>query len=257
MTSERLTGKIALVTGASRGIGRGIALHLAEEGCAAVALTYHSDRESAESAAAAIEDAGAIAIPIRARLEEPAEITALFETLDERLTAHFGAPRLDILVNNAGSGGWDTLETSVPDSFDRIIAIHLRAPFFVIQAAVPRMQPGGRIVNISSGFSKHPSAMAPVYSMAKAGVNAIAQALAAELGPRGITINTVAPGWTITDGNAGPRADPDLVAKVESETALGRFGEPADIARVVRAFVSDDGSWLTGQYIDANGGYRV
>lgn len=257
MTSTRLKGKIALVTGGSRGIGRGIALKLAQEGCAAVALTYHSNQASAETSAAAIQEAGAVAIPIRARLEDPAEIAVLFETLDEKLTTHFGAAKLDILVNNAGSGGWDTLETSVPTSFDKIIAIHLRAPFFVTQAAVSRMRPGGRIVNMSSGWSKQPSAMAPVYSMAKAGVNAIAQALAAELGPRGITINTVAPGWTITDGTAGPRSNQELVAQVEAETALGRFAEPADIAGVVTAFVSDDGAWLTGQYIDANGGYRV
>src|SRR5262245_19742783 len=174
----------------------------------------------------------------------------------ERLSAHLGTRSLDIVVNNAGSGGWDTLETSVPETFDRIIAIHLRAPFFVTQAAVARLRPGGRIVNISSAWSRRPSAMAPVYSMAKAGVNAIAEALAAELGPRGITINTIAPGWTITEANAGARSDPELVARVEADTALRRFGQPADIAGVVSAFVSDDGGWLTGQYIDASGGYR-
>src|SRR5262249_18836624 len=117
-------------------------------------------------------------------------------------------------------------------------------------------RPGGRIINISSAWSKRPSAMAPVYSMAKAGVNAIAEALAGELGPRGITVNTIAPGWTITDLNAGARSDPELVARVEADTALRRFGQPADIAAVVAAFVSEDGGWVTGQYIEARGGYR-
>ncbi|TDX08325.1 SDR family NAD(P)-dependent oxidoreductase [Kribbella sp. VKM Ac-2566] len=257
MTSNRLNGKVALVTGASRGIGRGIALRLAEDGARAVAITYHSDRASAESCAAAIQQAGAIPIPIQARLEEPDEITSLFSTLDKQLTERLGNAGLDIVVNNAGSGGWDTLETSVPDTFDKIIAIHLRAPFFVTQAAVKRLRDGGRIINMSSGWSKRPSAMAPVYSMAKAGTNALAQALAAPLGERRITINTVAPGWTITDGTAGPRSDPALVKQVEADTALNRFGEPADIAAVVAAFASDDGAWLTGQYIDASGGYQV
>src|SRR5262249_34658024 len=117
-------------------------------------------------------------------------------------------------------------------------------------------RPGGRIINISSAWSKRPSAMAPVYSMAKAGVNAIAEALAAELGPRGITINTIAPGWTITDLNTGAASNPELDARAEADTALRRCGQPADIAAVVAAFVTDDGGWLTGQYIEASGGYR-
>ena len=110
---------------------------------------------------------------------------------------------------------------------------------------------------MSSGWSKNPSPIAPVYSVAKAAVNAMTVAVASELGPRGITVNTIAPGWTVTDGTTEPRKDSDLVKQVESETALGRFGQPADIAAVVSAFVSDDGTWLTGQYVDASGGYRI
>jgi NAD(P)-dependent dehydrogenase (short-subunit alcohol dehydrogenase family) len=257
MTSKRLDGKIALVTGGSRGIGRGIALRLAQDGCAAVAITYHSDQANAASSADAVQAAGAAAIPIRARMEDPRQIVALFDTLDHELRDRFGAPDLDILVNNAGSGGWDTLTTSTPETFDRVLAVHARAPFFVTQAAVPRLRDGGRIINISSGWSRRPSGLAPVYSMAKAAVNAMTEALTSELGPRGITINTIAPGWTVTDGNESVRQDPQLVAKVEAETALGRFGQPTDIAAVVSAFASADGAWLTGQYIDASGGYRV
>lgn len=181
----------------------------------------------------------------------------MFETLDAELQARVGNSGIDILVNNAGSGGWDTLEDSVPETFDRIIAVHARGPFFVTQAAAQRLRNGGRIINMSSGWSKQPSAMAPVYSMAKAAVNAMTLALAGEFGPRGITVNTVAPGWTVTDGTAEPRKDPNLVAQVETETAFGRFGQPADIAAAVSAFASDDGAWLTGQYVDASGGYRI
>lgn len=252
--SGLLDGKVALVTGGSRGIGRGIALRLAREGCAVVAFTYHSDSSSAKSSAADIEAAGADAIAIRARLEEPEEIRGLFTTLDRELEQRGHEPKLDILVNNAGSGGWDTFQTSVPETFDRIIAIHARAPFFVTQAAARRLRDGARVINMSSGWSKHPSKLAPVYSMAKAAVNAMTEALAAELGTRGITVNTIAPGWTATDGNAELRKDPAIVAQVEKQTILGRFGEPADIANVVALFASEQAGWVTGQYLGANGG---
>jgi NAD(P)-dependent dehydrogenase (short-subunit alcohol dehydrogenase family) len=253
----RLHGKIALVTGGSRGIGRGVALRLAEEGCAIVAFTYHSDAESAKRSAADIQAAGADAITIRAQLEQPEEISGLFTTLDAELTARTGSTQFDILVNNAGSGGWDTLASSVPETFDRIIAVHARAPFFVTQAAARRLRDGGRVINMSSGWSKRPSKLAPVYSMAKAAVNAMTQALAAELGGRGITVNTVAPGWTVTDGNAEARKDAALVTRVEKDTVLGRMADPADIAAAVSLFAAADAAWLTGQYVDADGGYRL
>jgi NAD(P)-dependent dehydrogenase (short-subunit alcohol dehydrogenase family) len=253
----RLDGKIALVTGGSRGIGRGIALRLAQEGCAVVAFTYHSDTASAQSSATAIEAAGAAAIPIRARLEQPEEIGALFNTLDAELTQRTGGAEFDILVNNAGVGGWDTLASSVPETFDRVIAVTARAPLFVTQAAASRLRDGGRVINISSVFSTRPSKLALVYSMAKAAVNAMTQAVAAELGERGITVNTVAPGWTATDANAQARKDPALVAQVQKDTIAGRMAEPADIAGVVSLFASTDAAWLTGQYVDANGRYRV
>jgi NAD(P)-dependent dehydrogenase (short-subunit alcohol dehydrogenase family) len=253
----RLGGKVALVTGGSRGIGRGIALHLAQEGCAIVAFTYHSDTASTESSAAAIEAAGAAAIAVRARLEQPEDIRQLFTTLDSELQRRNRSTELDILVNNAGSGGWDTLQSSVPETFDQIMAVHARAPFFVTQAAAGRLRNGGRVINMSSGWSTRPSKMAPVYSMAKAALNAMTQALAAELGERGITVNTVAPGWTATDGNAEVRKDAALVAQVEADTIFGRIADPADIAAVVSMFASAEAAWLTGQYVDANGGYRL
>jgi NAD(P)-dependent dehydrogenase (short-subunit alcohol dehydrogenase family) len=253
----RLDGKVALVTGGSRGIGRGIALRLAQEGCAIVAFTFHSNADGAQATAAAIDASGAVSIPIQARLEEPDDIAALFTALDTELERRRGSRELDIVVNNAGSGGWDTFQSSVPETFDQIIAVHARAPFFVTQAAAKRLRSGGRVINMSSGWSRRPSPMAPVYSMAKAAVNAMTEALAAELGARGITVNTVAPGWTATDGNAEVRKDAALVAKVETDTILGRIGQPADIAAVVTMFASDDAAWLTGQYVDAGGGYGI
>jgi 3-oxoacyl-[acyl-carrier protein] reductase len=252
-----LADKVALVTGGSRGIGRGIALRLAQEGCAVVAFTYHSNEASAKSSAAEIEAAGARAIAIRARLEDPDEIRSLFASLDSQLESIRGTTEINILVNNAGSGGWDTLETSVPNTFDQIVAVHARAPFFVTQAASKRLSDGARVINMSSGWSRRPSKLAPVYSMAKAAVNALTQALAAELGTRGITVNTIAPGWTATDGNAEVRKDPELVAKVEADTVLGRIADPVDIAATVALFASDQAGWVTGQYVEASGGYQL
>lgn len=253
----RLDGKIALVTGGSRGIGRGIALRLAQEGCAIVAFTYRSDSTSAQSAAAAVETAGAAAVPIRVRLEQPEEIGALFSTLDAELTGRTGRAEFDILVNSAGSAGGGTLASSVPETFDRTFAVNTRAPFFVTQAAASRLRDGGRVINISSVYSTRPAQLAPVYSMAKAALNALTQVAAAELGERGITVNTISPGWTITDANAEARRDPALVAQVERDTVPGRMAEPADVAGVVSLFASADAAWLTGQYVDANGRYRV
>jgi 3-oxoacyl-[acyl-carrier protein] reductase len=252
----RLAGKIALVTGGSRGIGRGIALRLAQEGCAIVAFTYHSDATAAKESAAEIEAAGAAALAIRAQLERAEEAGALFRSLDEELTARTGGTGLDILVNNAGSAGSGTLHTTTSEMFDEIIAVNTRAPFFVLQEAAGRLRDGGRVINISSAFSIRPAPSAPVYSMAKAAVNALTTIAAAEFGERGITVNTVSPGWTATDANAEARRSEQLTARVIRDTAGGRIAEPADVAGVVAMFASPEGTWLTGQHVEANGRFR-
>lgn len=252
----RLDGKVALVTGGSRGIGRGITLRLAEEGCAVVAFTYHSDAVAANESAEAVRGAGGVAIAIRARLERPEEIAALFRTLDEELMSRTGGTGIDILVNNAGSAGSGTLATATPEMFDQIMAVNARAPFFVLQAAADRLRDGGRVVNISSVFATRPAPAAPVYSMAKAAMNAMTTIAAAEFGERGITVNTVAPGWTATDANAQARRNEALIARVARDTVGGRIAEPADVAGVVALFASAEGAWLTGQCVDANGRFR-
>lgn len=252
----QLDGKIALVTGGSRGIGRGIALRLAQEGCALVAFTFHSDTAAAEESAKEITAVGATAVPIRAQLERVEEVGALFEKLDRELAAKTGGTGLDILVNNAGSAGSGTLATTTPEMFDEIIAVNARAPFFLLQEAATRLRDGGRVINISSAFSVRPAPSAPVYSMAKAAVNALTTIAAAEFGERGITVNTVSPGWTATDANAQARRDERLIAAVVKDTAGGRIAEPADIAGVVAMFASAEGTWLTGQHVEANGRFR-
>ena len=150
-------------------------------------------------------------------------------------------------------GGWGTLAST---AFDRMIAVTVRAPFLITQAAASRLRDGGRVINISSVFAARPSPQALAYSMAKAAVNAMTQAAAAEFGERGVTVNAIAPGWTATDANAAARDDPALVAQLAKDTAPGRMAEPADIdgvAGVVSLFASPEGTWLTGQYVEANG----
>ncbi len=251
-----LKGKTALVTGASRGIGRAIAERLAKDG-ATVALTYNASKSGADEAVAAIEKAGGTAFAIQADLVDPATIPTLFKRLDDEFTRRNGSKALDILVNNAGNFGFVGFKDATPESWDTLIAVYARAPFFIVQAALDRLADGGRIINISSAAATKPVTAAPIYSMAKAAINNLTQALASELGPRGITANAVAPGFTRTDANADFRENAELVKAVEVQIALGRFGEPSEIAAVVAFLASDDGHWVTGQTIEASGGYKL
>ena len=246
--NQSLEGKTAVVPGASRGIGRAIAERLARDG-ATVALTYNASKSDADEAVAAIAKAGGTAFAIQADLLDPATVPALFEKLDDEFTRRSGSKALDILVNNAGNAGYVGFRDATPDSWDALMAVYARAPFFIVQAALDRLANGASIINISSAAATKPVTAAPI--------NTLTQLRAAELGPRGITANAVAPGPTRTDANAEFRNNPEFVKAFVSQTALGRFGEPAEIAAVVAFLASDDGHWVTGQTIEASGGYRL
>ncbi len=250
-----LDGKIALVTGASRGIGRAIALRLAADG-ALVAVHFNRDRAAAQAVVAAIAATGSTAFAIAADFVEPSAAEQLFVAFDASLRQRGDKPRLDILVNNAGIGSRQPIEQVAPDDFERMIAINLRAPFFVTQQALPRLVDGGRIVNIGSTAARISYAEAPLYAATKAALQSLTLSTAKRLGPRGITVNAVAPGATRTDLNPLAR-DPESAKQIASETILGRVGEPEDIAEVVTFLASSQAHWITGQVIEASGGLRL
>jgi 3-oxoacyl-[acyl-carrier protein] reductase len=246
---HRLNGKSALITGASRGIGRAIAQRLASDG-ALVAIHYGGNDAAANETLRTIEQAGGQAFLVRAELGVSGDIDTLFTKLEKELA---GRP-LDILVNNAAVAPQIAIHQTTPEEFDRTFAINVRAPFFIIQRVLPLMPDGGRIINISSGVTWF-ATPATVYSMTKGALNVLGRSLANSLGPRNITVNTISPGITDTDMNPAIRdKDSKAVERVAAMTALGRPGGPADIGDVVAFFASDDARWIAGQTLDVNGG---
>ncbi|HEY3697309.1 SDR family NAD(P)-dependent oxidoreductase [Phenylobacterium sp.] len=253
MTSEgRLAGKAALVTGASRGVGRAIAERLASEG-ARVAVCYLADRDAAEAVAAGIAARGGEALAVQADIGRLADIDALFAALD-RAWGVGGRPYLDIVVNNAALGGGAQFDKVDEAEFDRVMAVNLKGPFFVIQRGLRRMRDGGRVVNISALGARRAYPDVPVYTPAKAGLNTLTALLARDAGLRGITVNGVAPGAVETDMTAARLRQPGALEDYARRTPLGRIGQPGDIAEVVLFLASKEGGWITGETLTASGG---
>ncbi|MFD6158776.1 SDR family NAD(P)-dependent oxidoreductase [Nocardia sp. NPDC060256] len=246
--------QFALVTGASRGIGRAIALRLAANG-AAVAVHYGHDDEAAAQTVADIGAAGGQAFALRADVSTPAGIDALFAELTERLPDG----RLDILVNNAGGGGGNgSIEQLTPAAVDSLFAVNVAAPLFISQRAIPLLRDGGRIVNISSCAPRVAAPSQVAYAMSKGAIDVLTKTLAVQLGPRGITVNAVAAGATETEGMAAFfDANPQVWASIGAMTALGRVGQPADIADAVAFLASADARWITANVVDVSGGTAI
>lgn len=249
----KLAGKIAVVTGGSRGIGRAIAERLAADG-ALVCVNYRANAEAAGEVVKAIESAGGKAFALQADVGSIDQLTRFFESLDAELTTRTGGKHFDILVNNAGVSDGGSISEATEAGFDRVFATNVKGPFFTTQQALARIKDGGRIINVSSNLSRHPIPGALTYCMTKAAIDNFTIGLAAELGARGITVNTLAPGLTRTDLNASYRAIPGFEKLYESITALGRIGAVEDIASAAAFLASPDAGWVTGLYLEASGG---
>jgi NAD(P)-dependent dehydrogenase (short-subunit alcohol dehydrogenase family) len=254
--STTRSGKIAIVTGASRGIGRAIAIRLGKDGVL-VAVHYARNREAAERTAQDIEQAGSSAFAIGAELSSAGSVKMFFEELDFELNTRIGSSQIDILVNNAAIAPDSPVEDTTEELFDKVFALNAKVPFFMSQQALSRLRDGGRIINVSSGATRIASPRLAAYAMTKGALNALTLALAKQLGPRNITVNTLAPGVTETDMNAERLADSQFRKFATSSSAFGRIGQPNDIADIAAFLASSDARWITGQYIDATGGGQL
>jgi len=246
----KLKNKVAVVTGASKGIGASIAKHFAAEG-AKVVVNYASSKEGADSVVKEITDNGGIAIAVQADVSNEADVMRLFAATKKA----FGT--LDILVNNAVFQQYLPIEQASVDAFHQHFNVNVLGPVLTIQASLKAFgDKGGNIINISSGASKYPLPAASLYSATKAALDAITIALSKELGAKNVRINSILPGATETEGarSAGVTAGSEYEKMFIANTPLGRRGQPEDIAKAVVFLASDDAAWITGEQISVSGG---
>jgi 3-oxoacyl-[acyl-carrier protein] reductase len=251
MSNRKLSGKVAVVTGASKGIGAGIAKALADEG-ASVVVNYSSSKADGEKVAKEIAGDGGKGIAVQANLSKAADIERLFAETKKA----FG--RVDVLINNAGIYEFAPLENVTEESFHKSFNLNVLGLLLASQAAAKQFDGnGGNIINISSIVSTLGLASAAVYSGTKGAVDAITRSLAAELAPRKIRVNAIRPGMVETEGTrSGGITESDMRKQVQAQTPLGRIGKPQDIASAAVFLASDDASWITGETLLISGGYR-
>ena len=248
---SKLEGKVAVVTGASKGIGASIAEHLGADG-ASVVVNYASSKSGADKVVANITAKGGKAIAVQADVSKPEDVQRLFA----ETRAAYG--KVDILVNNAGIYEFGGLDTITPEHFHKQFDLNVLGLLLATQAAVRMMPEGGSILNISSIVGQRPSGMGPVYSATKAAVDAITVANSIELGPKKIRVNSLNPGMVLTEGaqSAGIIGS-DFHTNIVAATPLGRIAEVEDIAKVAAFYASDDAGWITGQTLILAGGIRM
>jgi NAD(P)-dependent dehydrogenase (short-subunit alcohol dehydrogenase family) len=249
--------KINIITGASRGLGRSMALHLADKGQDSI-ITYHTKKAEAEAVVAEIVAKGRKAVALQLDVSKAETFDGFVAQVKTALNTTWKRDSFDHLVNNAGIGVNAKIDATPEAVFDEMVNIHLKAPFFLTQKLLPVMVDGGRIVNVSSGLARFSFPAYSSYAMMKGGIEVFTRYLAKELGPRGITANTLAPGAIATDfGGGRTRDNKDVNAMLAGQTALGRVGLPDDIGALAAAMLSDDFRWVNGQRIEASGGFML
>lgn len=254
---NKLKDRIAVITGASRGLGRETALRLAADG-ATVVVHYGRNGGQAAEVAGAIRALGGRALTVGGNLSSVEGVRQFYADLDAALIAETGAARFDVLVANAGVNEAVPAEATSEASFDRLFDTNVKGVFFLLQEGVERLRDGGRIITLSSGLTRFVYPQYAAYAMTKGAIEQLTRTLAKTLGPRGITVNSVAPGAIDTDLNAAwLRDNPSAQEHLSGVAALGRVGQPDDVADVIAFIASDASRWVTAQRIEASGGAHL
>lgn len=249
--------KIVLITGASRGLGKNVALHLADQG-RDIILTYYANQQEADSVVKAIEAMGRKAVALQLDVRKSESFTNFSNEVKQQLQTHWQRDQFDYLINNAGTGIYKTFVETTEADFDQMSDEHIKGPFFLTQKLLPLIKDGGRILNVSSGLTRlaYPGFVA--YAIMKAAVELLTLYLAKELGERQISVNTIAPGAIETDFGGGLVRDNQAVNdQIAQLTALGRVGRPDDIGGAVAAILSNEANWINAQRIEVSGGQGI
>lgn len=246
--------KIAVITGASRGLGKQAALTLAERGVGSV-VVYHQNASAAQEVVQAIQRHGQSACALRLDTTDIGSFAAFAGELRQALEGTWGEPRFDYLVNNAGFGVHAPFSETTEAQLDQLFAVHFKGPFLLAKTLLPLINDGGRILNVSSGLTRVSLPGYAAYASMKGAVEVLSRYQAKELGSRGIRVNTLAPGAIETDfGGGAVRDNPELNHMIAAQTALGRVGLPEDIGGAVAALLQNETGWINGQRIEASGG---
>jgi len=243
---KSLQDKVAIITGASRGIGAEIAKAIAQAG-ASVVINYTNNHSAADLIVSEIKNLGGNAIPVRADVSDSVEVRALF---DAAIT-HFG--KIDILINNAGTAIFKAIQDTSDEELDHIFAINVKGTFYCLREAATRLSNGGRIINISSSVTRLILPTYGAYAATKGAVEQLTRVFAREMGSRGITVNSISPGPTNTELFLEGKSE-ETIQRLAAMSALGRIGETEDIAKVILFLASEEAAWVTGQNIGVNGG---
>ena len=255
--SDKHTTRIALITGASRGLGRNSALKLAEQGIDLI-ITYKSNEAEAQEVVRSAQALGRRALALQLDVADSGGFATFAGRVKKALAGTWQREQFDYLVNNAGSGVHASFAETTEAQFDLLVNVHLKSTFFLTQALLPLIRDGGRILNTSSGLARFSFPGYAAYAAMKGGVEVLTRYMAKELGARGIAVNTIAPGAIETDFGGGTvRDNAQMNAQIAGVTAMGRVGLPDDIGSAVAALLSEGSGWMTGQRIEVSGGMML